>query len=502
MNLLNKLMIALSATLFLWSCSDDNEPTDVSNATISLSTPIVQMDKNGGDATVTVTSSGDWRLSGICDWAHPSTTSGKNGDVVTFTIEPNPLGEKRVGTFKFFTGSSVALLQVESSSNFILDLLTDNNLNLSESENIVKIELNTNITDLNDITFSDDGEQWLTFDRRNDFAGKSTLVFNANKNETYKNRSTTVTIKSPLVAEAVAVNVNQKQTDAIIIETGTLIYDLTARTVSFDVRANVEYNISVIKGDNWITNQSISAPQIGDDGLSKRVVTYQLPEAPDARKGAIRVSQTNNTLSKEITIIQKDPAIQPVEIPDKTLRTLCEKKEFILQLEGNQCIILKAGLDANILTNSSDDGIYDLTGIENFPNLTTLNLGYFYGEKLDISGLHKVSSLAFEYSYAQECKEFNFGDNPITSFGVKEEYDDFYYLYSYADSFKFISSKLETLDLRADYGDYVTSIDVSECPSLTTLNANRSRKIKTLYLKTGQIIPNLIKNNVTEIIYK
>ena len=37
---------------------------------------------------------------------------------------------------------------------------------------------------------------------------------------------------------------------------------------------------------------------------------------------------------------------------------------------------------------------------------------------------------------------------------------------------------------------------------LTTLNANRSDKVKTLYLKKGQEISNLTKNDATTIVYK
>ena len=82
MKLFKNLMIVLSVSLLLWGCSDDDESINNGNSTISLSTNILQVDKNGGDATVTVTSSDNWRLSGICDWAHPSITSGKDGDVV------------------------------------------------------------------------------------------------------------------------------------------------------------------------------------------------------------------------------------------------------------------------------------------------------------------------------------------------------------------------------------------------------------------------------------
>ncbi|MEB3375639.1 hypothetical protein SFC43_28710 [Bacteroides sp. CR5/BHMF/2] len=103
-------------------------------------------------------------------------------------------------------------------------------------------------------------------------------------------------------------------------------------------------------------------------------------------------------------------------------------------------------------------------------------------KKLDISGLHKVKSLSL--SNARYCEEYNLGDNqsPVLMQGT--------YAYSYAESLKFSSSKLESLDLSIiswyESYDNVTSIDVSECPMLTTLNANRSNKVKTLYLKKGR----------------
>lgn len=500
MKLFKNLMIVLSATLLLWGCSDDDESIDNNSSTISLSTNIIQMDKNGGEATVTVTSSDNWRLSGVCDWAHPSMTSGKNGDEVTFTIDPNNLDEKRTATFKLFTGSAVVPLQVESQPAYIMDLISDGNLSISKDKSTVKIQLNTNIVDPT-ITYSNDGEKWLTFDRRSEFAGKVSLLFTATKNETYKDRSTTITISSPLITETVNVNVNQKRTDAIIIESSTLAYDLTARSISLKVKYNVDYTISITKGDDWITDQSISAPQIGDDGLSVVTVTYKLTEASTSRGGTIHIAKTDGTLANDIIVIQKDPKANLVEIPDVTLRTLCISNGWALPVEDIKCIILEEGLKATSLSNSSySNEIKDLTGIENFPNLTSLRLGYCSNmEKLDISGLHKVSSLTF--SDPSICEEYNLGDNPITSFSAGG-----IYAASQAESLKIISSKIESLDLSLyswyQGNDHVVSIDASECPALTNLNANRSSKIKTLYLKTGQVIPKLTKNDATEIVYK
>lgn len=190
-----------------------------------------------------------------------------------------------------------------------------------------------------------------------------------------------------------------------------------------------------------------------------------------------------------------------MEIPDAVLRALCISNGWALPIDDTKCIILEEGLNATSFSNTSyPNQIKDLTGIEYFPNLTSLRLGYCSNmKKLDISGLHKVSSLTFNSPTI--CEEYNLGDNPITSFNAGGSY-----VYSEAESLKVISSKLESLDLSlvswyASY-DYVTSIDASECPALTNLNANRSSKIKTLYLKTGQVIPKLTKNDATTIVYK
>jgi len=501
MNCLKKFMIVLSATLALWGCSDDEESTNGSNATISLSTHVIQMDRNGGDATVTVTSSGDWRLSGLSDWAHPSATSGKSGDVVTFAIDANKLDEKRTAAFKFFTGAAVASLQIESEYAYTMDLLSDESMLISKEKSAVTVELKTNIADPV-ITYSDNGDEWLAFDQRNDFGGKTYLVFTAAENKAYKSRSAMITISSPLTAEPVNVQLTQQQTDALIVESNTLIYDLAARTISFDIQSNIEYKTSISSGEQWITEQSVSKPQAGNDGLSTATVTYKLAEASVSRGGTIRIAATGSRLSKEVSVIQKDPNAQTVNIPDKALREACLYNGWIIYIEEeSRYIILEDGVNATSFEYYDWPGIEDLTGIENFTNLTSIELGYCEDmEKVDISGLHNISSLTLEEMY--NCEEYNLGDNPITRFDAGGKYS-----YSERESLKIIGSKVEHIDLGLASGsttrrDCVTSIDVSECPALTTLNASRTNKVETLYLKTGQNIPNLTKNEATTIVYK
>lgn len=114
-----------------------------------------------------------------------------------------------------------------------------------------------------------------------------------------------------------------------------------------------------------------------------------------------------------------------MEIPDAVLRALCISNGWALPIDDTKCIILEEGLNATSFSNTSySNQIKDLTGIEYFPNLTSLRLGYCSNmKKLDISGLHKVSSLTFNSPTI--CEEYNLGDNPITSFNAGGSYDLF-----------------------------------------------------------------------------
>ena len=48
------------------------------------------------------------------------------------------------------------------------------------------------------IAFSDGGEEWITFIKRAEFGEKVSLQFEVAANETYKNRSSRITLSSPL----------------------------------------------------------------------------------------------------------------------------------------------------------------------------------------------------------------------------------------------------------------------------------------------------------------
>lgn len=493
-------MMALLLTFSLWECSDDNDLTDSSEkVAIVLSTPVIQVDEHGGIQSIVVESSENWRLSGVYDWVHPSIISGKNGDEVTFTIDPNNENKERIAIFKFFSGSSVATLRIESAIGYSLKLASASELTIARTEGYFSILLDTDVENL-DVNISGNENQWLDILSNTDFANQKALLFKFKENESYKNRVATISISSPLVQESVEVVLTQKKTDVIIVgeEEAMQLYDYEARTITFEVKTNIDPNITIEKGEDWIQNIETITSDMGEDGLKTLTISCDLSSSSNPRGGTIRISE--NDIFTDIGIIQKKPGTQIFELPDLKLRGFCINEGWVVSLAGDKCLVTDEGMNATHLYPLYPyAAVQDLTGIENFPNLENITLTNSQKMTIfDISKLHKVKSVSVK---GKSCGIFNLGDNPITSFslgGTKT--------YSSCETLTFIGTKIETIDLsivfQYESWDSVTSIDVSDCPALKTLNANRGSKVKTLYLKQGQTIENLTKNDVTTIVYK
>lgn len=486
MKLLKKISMILSTTLLLWGCSDSDKPINEVNATLSLSTNEIKIDGLGGVAVVTVTSSADWRLAGICDWAHPSATSGKSGDEVTFTIDPNSLDKVRTATFKFFVGSTVLPLQIECSPVYTVDLFTEREINLPKGKSDISIKFESNIPDLV-ITHSEESKEWLTLERQSEFIGKTTLLFSVAENKTYKVRTANVTLESSLLDEPVVVNITQACVPYFTITPSekSQKYDLSEQTISFTIETNLEYTPSVVSGTEWITGQTISKPQIDDRGIAITTLSYKLLAASSARVGSIRVE--NSLKDAEISIVQVDPNAPTVSIANKTIAEYAEKNGWIIRLAGNECVISEEGRKATEFICT--DNIDNFDGLENFPELTTIKVKASSSlKKVDISKLHKVTSLTFtNTSSTVYIKEFNFGDNPMTVFNLSARYFG-----SKCEDVTFIGSNIQeiNMDVSRPGNDYIERIDLTQCPVLHTFKFN-GEYVETLYLKPDQTIPNL-----------
>ena len=496
---MKKIFIAFVAVACaLSACSDDDTADDLSRATISITPDAIPAGPDGTTTQVTVTSSGDWRLAGVCDWVHPSAESGKSGDVVTFTIDPNTSEESREAAFKFFTGSAVAPLKIISEAGNTLTLLSEESMTIEALSADIQVKLHTNIPEL-DVAFSDGGGEWVTYVGRNDAFGNTVLNFTVAKNPDYDDRSTVITVSG--MGQSVDIPLTQRQIDAINMGDEGLMFDLAERTISIDVESNVAYQVTI--SGNWITQ----VPR----GLVTKTLRFHLAPATVSRSGKITISGAG--ITKVVSIVQKDPDAVVVTIADKVFRNKLVDLNWLLELSDGVCVVTEDGLNATEFTyrpGSWDDPILSLEGIEIFANLEKIDVYNNKLTKIDISKLTKVNSLNIDYN---GLSEIVLGDNAVEELNFSALYHqapDSYWDYIVPSSLTVSGTHLKTLKVpfSGDGGwwgptDGLASIDVSGCPALETLDAVRNAGVlKTIYLKQGQVIPNLTCTSGAEIVYK
>ena len=105
----NLLVCAFLAVTSLASCRNE----EVQVYSISVDPAELSFGYEGGEETVSVTSTADWELSGDSFWCHASSYSGKGDAEVIFTADPNEDAEAgRSATFTFVSGDRKATLTV------------------------------------------------------------------------------------------------------------------------------------------------------------------------------------------------------------------------------------------------------------------------------------------------------------------------------------------------------------------------------------------------------
>ncbi len=133
----SKLFLLAAASLsFFGSCSDDDTiiyPEPEFGDYVSVNPESASVSSKGGKASVMVTSNGEWTLSGESAYVTPSATTGKDGEVVTFTVNPNDKHEDQVFTYTFKNGQKTANYTITLLRK-ALDELT---LNFAEGSNNV-----------------------------------------------------------------------------------------------------------------------------------------------------------------------------------------------------------------------------------------------------------------------------------------------------------------------------------------------------------------------------
>ena len=472
MNMKKILSLSIAAALVFAACGE--EEIQIDNSSVSLSAETVVAAPEGGIYDIVVTSDSDWRVSGFCEWARPLAESGKSGETLKIEVDPSNSREILTTEFKVFSGSAVKTVEVRSNPSFILDLLTENEVEFSSAEASLSIKLDTNVPEI-EPAFSGTGSEWVEFAGRQEVFGKTMLSFNVKANETYVGRETELTLSGE--GKSASVKISQAQLDAIITDTPKVVHTgLDASSVTFDVRANVDFEFEL---PSWLTLESREAGTKGEDGLTTHTITLSFGE-----NAASRVADLNfvsgGKIFLQVTVKQQNPNAVLFNITDMVLRQELVKKGWILASDSStECELLEPGMTGTSLEISTSSwsklNVKVIDGLDNFPALETLTLKKLNVETLNLDKCVKLKTLTV--SELNSLKEVVLGNCPVTVFstylGGRYSYD-----YFEAPSLTISSENLTEVNVSSEsyyisYYDNCTEIDVAGCPKLAILKAKR-----------------------------
>lgn len=472
----NLLLIILALLFFVGCTKEEHHGNDSLDSFLTVSTDTLWFGPEGGSLDVSIESSGDWNLLGSKeDWISPSKTSGSSGETVTFVVEPNKTGQVLENVYKVFTGSVVEKIVVISDAEYSIELISDEAYSLGSDETTIYAFVKTNVPDV-ECKFTDGGEQWIEYKGNETSIGSNLFTFNIKKNETFINRSSTITLFGK--DKELKLDVTQKQQDAVITEDKLYQeYDLSEREVILNLKTNVDYTIENLP--EWIELKSTTKGEI-INGLEQQTLIFKLSKSLGSRIAELLFNYGETNLLK-VTIKQKNPNPEMITIPDANFRNVLAKNGFIVLGEGDdsQCELLETGKTATSLDASSLN-IVSIEGIEHFTSLETIKLTNNSIENLDISKLTKVKNLYMESM--RDLKSVHLGSNPIAKLTFTK--------CIYSPSVTITSERLEEIYAQIDFMearyDQLTELDITGCSALKKCNTRDREKLENLYITSEQ----------------
>lgn len=503
---MRNLLIVLSSilsTLFFYSCSKDKiSDTIVSEDFITLSEDTIIVGNDGGSVDIKIESSENWRLVNSPEWIQPSKVTGKTGESLILKILPCEENKFKDSTLKLFSGSSVSRLVVLFVPTVELDLLSDSEVVLPSGKSILKIIVNSNREEF-EYSFSEKGEEWIKPLDVEDSFDRKVLLFSIDDNHLYKKRISNLKISKESLE--VNVKISQEQLNGILPEKLFYETDLAGQKLSVKLKTNIEYvhefNYEYLP--YWMTIVSDEKiGEVGEDGLQEREIIIELQETSDTRKGILPF-YSNNEKIIEISIKQQNPNPEWIYIKDPVFREKLHSDYFIYSenLAEEKCEILSNGKNETYLSISNYDDsapkVESLEGIENFTELTSIDVTNNNLSVFDISLLSKVTSVTV--SGNKNLAKITLGKNQISWLSIDYLFNVTEVVVS-SENVSYIWGSYTSYN--EEEQDKLGILDVSQCPKLRTLNVEREN-LKTIYIsKEQEEKVNITKNENTQVVVK
>ena len=253
--------------------------------------------RDGGTQTITFTCNKDWSASSTESWLRISPSSGSASDgtiSVAMTCSPNNTYDSRTATITIRVEELSETITVSQDTGLGL-IVSPSSFDLTNAAQTIEVEVQKNVN--YSVTIDDACKDWIKQGGTKALTtDKVTFVISAN--EAYDDRAGKITFSQKDGNLTQTVTVKQSQTNGLFITTPDYELSNEAHTLSVEVKANVQFEVSSqVDWIKFVETKALTPLTI--------VLDIEANESYDNRTGTVLVKQTNGDLTGTITINQK-----------------------------------------------------------------------------------------------------------------------------------------------------------------------------------------------------
>lgn len=256
--------------------------------------------KDGGSQSFTFSTNKDWSVKSSESWCKVSPASGSAGEgnvTVTVTVDKNTGYDPRTCTLTVKVEELTETVSVSQDMGLGL-IVSPTTLNLTNAAQDFEIEVQKNVS--YSVSMDDMAKSFITYNGTKGLTSEK-ASFSVAANDTYDDREGVIIFQQTGGDLVQTVIIKQSQTNGLFITTPE--YDLSneAHTLTVEVKANVEFEVT--SHADWIKYVSASTKALKPSQITLEVEangTY------DDREGQVLVKQKGGDLEGIITIRQDE----------------------------------------------------------------------------------------------------------------------------------------------------------------------------------------------------
>ena len=285
---------------FTFICGNEQaqlEITQEQSNVIALSKNEFKVTSEGADIEISVDSNVEYTytIADDCiDWISYTKTKALTTSVLVFNIKENTKTSERNGTITLNYEDITETIQINQDGALPILEVDNNSFEIGQSSKEITVNVTSNI----DYTIEVSDNEWITSVGDNQ-DNTNRLKFLIAENNTFENRTGTVTLHNEIFEKHVVISIQQSYDDVIIIEEDTYEISGDACVLKVKVMTTVpHYNINIPEND-WFS-------LIQTKSLNTEYIEFNIQsnDKHGSRSISVVISDDSNTISKTIYITQ------------------------------------------------------------------------------------------------------------------------------------------------------------------------------------------------------